>query len=109
MTKKQCSKTLSYASLAISLSFRLESGRLTPGHNSSQRSGWSEIWRCARCLKINLIPARWLELWPETESFSTFVGWSVTSEPLKTKPGFAIRCGSPDCDWGFPMADLGES
>jgi len=21
---------------------------------------------------------------------------------------FVIRCGTPDCDWGFPMSDLGE-
>jgi hypothetical protein len=26
----------------------------------------------------------------------------------KTSPGFAIRCGTPDCDWGFPMPDLSE-
>jgi len=21
---------------------------------------------------------------------------------------FVIRCGTPDCEWGFPMPDLGE-
>jgi hypothetical protein len=26
---------------------------------------------------------------------------------LKTKPGFVIRCATPDCDWGFQMWDLG--
>ena len=25
---------------------------------------------------------------------------------MATKPGFAIRCGTPDCEWGFPMSDL---
>jgi hypothetical protein len=27
---------------------------------------------------------------------------------MKTKPGFTIHCGTTDCDWGFPMPDLGE-
>ena len=27
---------------------------------------------------------------------------------MKTKPGFTIRCGTTDCDWGFPMPDMGE-
>jgi hypothetical protein len=27
---------------------------------------------------------------------------------MRTKPGFAIRCGTPDCDWGFTMPDLSE-
>jgi hypothetical protein len=27
---------------------------------------------------------------------------------VKTSPNFAIRCGTPDCDWGFHMPDLGE-
>jgi len=27
---------------------------------------------------------------------------------MKTAPHFVIRCGTPDCEWGFPMPDLGE-
>jgi hypothetical protein len=25
---------------------------------------------------------------------------------MTTKPGSVVRCGTPDCDWGFPMPDL---
>jgi hypothetical protein len=27
---------------------------------------------------------------------------------MKTRAELIIRCGTPDCDWGFPMPDLGE-
>src|SRR5215472_7095232 len=27
---------------------------------------------------------------------------------MKGKFSLVIRCGTPDCDWGFPMPDLGE-
>ena len=27
---------------------------------------------------------------------------------MKTRFQLAIRCGTPDCDWGFPMPNLGE-
>ena len=26
----------------------------------------------------------------------------------ETSSSFVIRCGTPDCEWGFPMPDLGE-
>jgi hypothetical protein len=26
----------------------------------------------------------------------------------KLSSSFVIRCGTPDCKWGFPMPDLGE-
>ena len=27
---------------------------------------------------------------------------------MKTSPRFVVRCGTPDCEWGFPIPDLGE-
>jgi hypothetical protein len=27
---------------------------------------------------------------------------------MKHKFSFIIRCGTPDCEWGFPMPDPGE-
>jgi hypothetical protein len=27
---------------------------------------------------------------------------------MKTSPQFVIRCGTPDCEWGFPMPELCE-
>ena len=27
---------------------------------------------------------------------------------MKDKSSPVIRCGTPDCDWGFPTPDLGE-
>jgi hypothetical protein len=27
---------------------------------------------------------------------------------MKNKVSLVIRCGSPDCNWGFPMRDLEE-
>ena len=29
-------------------------------------------------------------------------------EDQKRTNGFVIRCGTPDCEWGFSMSDLGE-
>ena len=29
-------------------------------------------------------------------------------ERSETNGSFVIRCGTPDCEWGFSMPDLGE-
>ena len=29
-------------------------------------------------------------------------------EESETNSSFVVRCGTPDCEWGFPMPDLGE-